>query len=357
MNFKYTNTLEQFTAYCDGLLQGFLDRCVPEGIRSVKVRECYHYEMELISKQANEDSNIIKGLWVACLFGMLSEKYDLNINIKKNSCPLIMHLLHILPYYLFERAYIAIDYKYPNAEVSVSEFEVGDKFYQTVKDEVDLFFEDTGYDYFWFRGQKNDEMSRETVGIGVLPQNREQIDYKELSCFYVRTVSINTELDKYIEKQEGYVGNTNEFTIEWEELADMCMLTAEEQSLLKHYQPQNEDMIRKILALAMSRIEMKDKEVGRWMIEENITSREDIYDRLQYRWRSVEAPVYWGKVIQNGQFLETYQRYRRYGMEECFMEEEVKAFSAIRNLPSRWDVLAKLKLYKQYAVIRKLQPC
>lgn len=329
MKFKYTNTLEEFVTYCDELLLGFLKRYVPEGIRQDKVRECYEYEMNLILDKVNKDGNLVRSLWLACLFGMLSKKYDLNINLKHNSFPLTMYLLHLSPYYLFEDGYIGIDYKYPDKNVSVTEFEVGKEFYQICKHEIELFFENTGYEY---------------------------MELNATGCFDVKTTLVNTRLDGDIENQRIRIENVKGFEITWEELANESFLTEEEKRLLNYYKPQTEKMIRNVLGFVMSSMEVNDVEIGRWLIEENVTSREDLFDRLCYKWKSVEAPVYWEKVIRKGQFKEIYQRCKEYDMAKSFTREEVIAFNAIKYLPSRWDVLTKFTLYKRCVIQKRILP-
>lgn len=107
MEFKYTNTWEEFEEYCEELYRGYLNRYRKGWGKSWEYEMQRHYvaEIEFIRSKVKEKPDTIKQLWLAAFVGMLSKKYNLTITVKTHTCPYVLHLFNLLPYDVMDEGY------------------------------------------------------------------------------------------------------------------------------------------------------------------------------------------------------------------------------------------------------------
>ena len=147
MEFTYTSGWEEFENYCRELYRGYLNRYCQgnEKVWEDELNRIYATEMSFIQKKVNENEEILKELWVAAFVGNLAKKHDLTVTVRTQSCAFILGLFNLLPYDVMKTTSI----NYPFANISLTEYEVGELFYNTAKREIEAFFHDSGYEILW----------------------------------------------------------------------------------------------------------------------------------------------------------------------------------------------------------------
>lgn len=384
MNFKYTNTWEEFENYCETIFQGYFNRYSKDkgGDWEYEIRRQYAFEMKFIRNKVIEDKDILKQLWLAAFMGMLAKKYDLTINVHTQSCPYILHLLNLIPYDVMEKEDLYVKYHYPYAGISLTEYEVGEKFYRTVKAEVETFFGNSGYEFLWLGQSENDNCEAKPVGIAVLSSNKSKLDYLEncgklsdgsvcfkdeaevsygmmeernLTLYYFRPIKLNTKLDKDI--HEGVrIEKTEGFVCTWKDMINTGLMAPEEQLRFQYYEPK-EDEMRDILASSMADIDYSQVKYEDWLEYPSEFTREDVFESLRNMVRTEKNACYWTNIIRKGQFAKEYRKCNEWDKrreEHLFCHDEVERYKAIKYLPSRWDVLTRYELYRRCIVQTKI---
>ncbi|MCF2554405.1 hypothetical protein [Faecalicatena contorta] len=375
MEFKYTNTWEEFEEYCEELYRGYLFRYRKGWGKSWEYEMQRHYvaEMKFIRSKVNEKPDIIKQLWIAAFVGMLSKKYDLTINVKTQTCPYVLHLLNLLPYDVLDEGYALKKIYYSYTTISFVEYEVGELFYNTVKTEIDKFFSGTGYEFFWIAQRKTKQGAGKPIGIGVLPQNRKKLDYVhncgrlcdgtlcfleennisyeatdqfDLTTYYYRVTELNSKLDTDTDKGI-CIKNTDRFMCSWDMMVKTGCMTPEEELRFRCFKPEEGFQMIQILASVMADIDRSELE-SEIHCYPNYFTREDIFEYLIEGNMSEENAGYWTTIIRKGQFD---QKYNKNGF---FSEDEVEKFRAVKFLPSKWNVLTRYKMYRRYAIQKKI---
>ena len=377
MEFKYTNTWEEFKEYSEELYCGYLNRYRKGWGKSWEYEMQRHYvaEMEFIRSKVKEKPDTIKQLWIAAFVGMLSKKYDLTITVKTHTCPYVLHLFNLLPYDVMDEGYALKKIHYSYTTISFVEYEVGELFYNTVKTEIEKFFSGTGYEFFWIAQRKTKQGEGEPIGIGVLPQNRKKLDYfqncgrlcdgtlcfleeNNISCeatkqfdlttFYFRVKELNSKLDTDTDKGI-CIKNTDQFVCSWNMMVKTGCMTPEEELRFRYFKPKEGHQMIQILASVMAVIDHSELEnESEIYCHSNCFTREDVFEYLIEENVSEEYAGYWTTIIRKGQFA---QKYKRNGF---FREDEVKKFRKVKYLPSKWNVLTRYKMYRRYAIQMKI---
>ena len=384
MNFKYTNTWEEFENYCEIIFQGYFYRYGKDkgGDWEHEMRKQYAFEMKFIRNKVMEDKDTLKQLWLAAFMGMLTKKYDLTVNIHTQSCPYVLHLLNLIPYDVMEKEELQVKWHYPYAGISLTEYEVGENFYCTVKAEVETFFGNSGCEFLWLGQSYNDNCEVKPVGIAVLSPNKSKLDYLEncgklsdgsvcfkdkaevsygmmeernLTLYYFKPTKLNTKLDKDI--HEGVrIEKTEGFVCTWKDMINTGFMAPEEQLRFQYYEPKEGEMMD-ILASSMADIDYSQVKYEEWLEYPSEFTREDVFESLRNMVTTEKNACYWTNIIRKGQFAKEYRKYNEWDKrreEHLFCHDEVERYKAIKYLPSRWDVLTRYELYRRCIVQTKI---
>jgi len=173
MEFTYTSGWEEFEQYCKELYRGYLNRYCQGNEKGCEdeINKAYAIGMSFIREKVKENKEILKQLWVAAFIGNLARKYDLTVTVRTQSCAFILGLFNLLPYDVMKKTSI----NYPFANISLTEYEVGELFYNTAKREIEAFFHDSRHEILWLGSVEKDEI--QSIGIAVLPEGKTKLDY------------------------------------------------------------------------------------------------------------------------------------------------------------------------------------
>ena len=279
MEFTYTSGWKEFEQYSADLYWRYLNRYSQGNEKSWEheMEKNYAIGMSFIQKKVNENKEILKQLWVAALVGNLARKHDLTVTVRTQSCALILSLFNLLPYDIRESK--SLDYPY--AKISLTEYEVGEAFYNTVKEEIEGFFCTSGYEILWLGPVDNNKGEIQPIGIAVLPQSRTKLDYIEnceklkdgsvglidettssynkveeldLDIYYFRPTKRSTKLDMDI--YEGLkIEKTEKFVCSWKDMIETGFMTPEETLRFQYFKPVKEYEMVEILALSMADVD------------------------------------------------------------------------------------------------------
>lgn len=182
MEFIYTSGWEKFEQYCKELYRGYLNRYCQGNEKACEdeINKAYAMGMNFIREKVKENKEILKQLWVAAFIGNLARKYDLTVTVRTQSCVFILGLFNLLPYDAMKTTSI----NYPFSNLSLTEYEVGELFYNTAKREIEAFFHDSGQEILWLGSVEKDEI--QPIGIAVLPEGKTKLDYIIIYCFQIK---------------------------------------------------------------------------------------------------------------------------------------------------------------------------
>lgn len=204
MEFIYTSGWEKFEQYCKELYRGYLNRYCQGNEKACEdeINKAYAMGMNFIREKVKENKEILKQLWVAAFIGNLARKYDLTVTVRTQSCVFILGLFNLLPYDAMKTTSI----NYPFSNLSLTEYEVGELFYNTAKREIEAFFHDSGQEILWLGSVEKDEI--QPIGIAVLPEGKTKLDYIK-NCVKLTDGSIGL-----IEETTSAYNETEEFIAE-----------------------------------------------------------------------------------------------------------------------------------------------
>lgn len=376
MEFTYTSGWEEFEQYCKELYRGYLNRYCQGNEKGCEdeINKVNAIGMSFIREKVKENKEILKQLWGAAFIGNLARKYDLTVTVRTQSCAFILGLFNLLPYDVMKKTSI----NYPFANISLTEYEVGELFYNTAKRKIEAFFHDSGHEILWLGSVEKDEI--QPIGIAVLPEGKTKLDYIKncvkltdgsiglieettsayneteesiAEIYYFRPTKRTTKLDMDI--CEGLkIDKTEKFVCSWENMIETGFMTTEEEVRFQYLKPDNEFEMLEILALCMANVYYPELE------DENILNslypftREEVFRYLINISMSEENACYWTEVIRKGQFADKYEKGNSKDEADYFDDSEVKMFKAVKYLPSEISVSTTYELYKRCAVQNKI---
>ena len=376
MEFTYTSGWEEFEQYCKELYRGYLNRYCQGNEKGCEdeINKAYAIGMSFIREKVKENKEILKQLWVAAFIGNLARKYDLTVTVRTQSCAFILGLFNLLPYDVMKKTSI----NYPFANISLTEYEVGELFYNTAKREIEAFFHDSRHEILWLGSVEKDEI--QSIGIAVLPEGKTKLDYIKncvkltdgsiglieettsayneteesiAEIYYFRPTKRTTKLDMDI--CEGLkIDKTENFVCSWENMIETGFMTPEEEVRFQYLKPDTEFEMMEILALCMADVNYPE------LVDENILfsvypfTREDVFRYLINISMSEKNACYWTEVIRKGQFADKYEKGNNKNEADYFDDSEVEMFKAVKYLPSEILVLTTYELYKRCAVQNKI---
>ena len=286
MEFTYTSGWEEFEQYCKELYRGYLNRYCQGNEKGCEdeINKAYAIGMSFIREKVKENKEILKQLWVAAFIGNLARKYDLTVTVRTQSCAFILGLFNLLPYDVMKKTSI----NYPFANISLTEYEVGELFYNTAKREIEAFFHDSRHEILWLGSVEKDEI--QSIGIAVLPEGKTKLDYIKncvkltdgsiglieettsayneteesiAEIYYFRPTKRTTKLDMDI--CEGLkIDKTENFVCSWENMIETGFMTPEEEVRFQYIKPDTEFEMMEILAFCMADVnypELEDENI------------------------------------------------------------------------------------------------
>lgn len=376
MEFTYTSGWEEFEQYCKELYQGYLNRYCQGNEKGCEdeINKAYAIGMSFIREKVKENKEILKQLWVAAFIGNLARKYDLTVTVRTQSCAFILGLFNLLPYDVMKKTSI----NYPFANISLTEYEVGELFYNTAKREIEAFFHDSRHEILWLGSVEKDEI--QSIGIAVLPEGKTKLDYIKncvkltdgsiglieettsayneteesiAEIYYFRPTKRTTKLDMDI--CEGLkIDKTENFVCSWENMIETGFMTPEEEVRFQYIKPDTEFEMMEILAFCMADVNYPELEDENILFSVYPFTREDVFGYLINISMSEKNACYWTEVIRKGQFADKYEKGNDKDEANYFDDSEVEMFKAVKYLPSEISVSTTYELYKRCAVQNKI---
>ena len=376
MEFTYTSGWEEFEQYCKELYRGYLNRYCQGNEKGCEdeINKAYAIGMSFIREKVKENKEILKQLWVAAFIGNLARKYDLTVTVRTQSCAFILGLFNLLPYDVMKKTSI----NYPFANISLTEYEVGELFYNTAKREIEAFFHDSRHEILWLGSVEKDEIL--SIGIAVLPEGKTKLDYIKncvkltdgsiglieettsayneteesiAEIYYFRPTKRTTKLDMDI--CEGLkIDKTENFVCSWENMIETGFMTPEEEVRFQYIKPDTEFEMMEILAFCMADVNYPELEDENILFSVYPFTREDVFRYLINISMSEKNACYWTEVIRKGQFADKYEKGNNKNEADYFDDSEVEMFKAVKYLPSEILVLTTYELYKRCAVQNKI---
>ncbi len=376
MEFTYTSGWEEFEQYCKELYRGYLNRYCQGNEKGCEdeINKAYAIGMSFIREKVKENKEILKQLWVAAFIGNLARKYDLTVTVRTQSCAFILGLFNLLPYDVMKKTSI----NYPFANISLTEYEVGELFYNTAKREIEAFFHDSRHEILWLGSVEKDEI--QSIGIAVLPEGKTKLDYIKncvkltdgsiglieettsayneteesiAEIYYFRPTKRTTKLDMDI--CEGLkIDKTENFVCSWENMIETGFMTPEEEVRFQYIKPDTEFEMMEILAFCMADVNYPELEDENILFSVYPFTREDVFGYLINISMSEKNACYWTEVIRKGQFADKYEKGNDKDEANYFDDSEVEMFKAVKYLPSEISVSTTYELYKRCAVQNKI---
>lgn len=376
MEFTYTSGWEEFEQYCKELYRGYLNRYCQGNEKGCEdeINKGYAIGMSFIREKVKENKEILKQLWVAAFIGNLARKYDLTVTVRTQSCAFILGLFNLLPYDVMKKTSI----NYPFANISLTEYEVGELFYNTAKREIEAFFHDSRHEILWLGSVEKDEI--QSIGIAVLPEGKTKLDYIKncvkltdgsiglieettsayneteesiAEIYYFRPTKRTTKLDMDI--CEGLkIDKTENFVCSWENMIETGFMTPEEEVRFQYIKPDTEFEMMEILAFCMADVNYPELEDENILFSVYPFTREDVFGYLINISMSEKNACYWTEVIRKGQFADKYEKGNDKDEANYFDDSEVEMFKAVKYLPSEISVSTTYELYKRCAVQNKI---
>lgn len=376
MEFTYTSGWEEFEQYCKELYRGYLNRYCQGNEKGCEdeINKAYAIGMSFIREKVKENKEILKQLWVAAFIGNLARKYDLTVTVRTQSCAFILGLFNLLPYDVMKKTSI----NYPFANISLTEYEVGELFYNTAKREIEAFFHDSRHEILWLGSVEKDEIL--SIGIAVLPEGKTKLDYIKncvkltdgsiglieettsayneteesiAEIYYFRPTKRTTKLDMDI--CEGLkIDKTENFVCSWENMIETGFMTPEEEVRFQYLKPDTEFEMMEILAFCMADVNYPELEDENILFSVYPFTREDVFRYLINISMSEKNACYWTEVIRKGQFADKYEKGNDKDEANYFDDSEVEMFKAVKYLPSEISVSTTYELYKRCAVQNKI---
>lgn len=376
MEFTYTSGWEEFEQYCKELYRGYLNRYCQGNEKGCEdeINKAYAIGMSFIREKVKENKEILKQLWVAAFIGNLARKYDLTVTVRTQSCAFILGLFNLLPYDVMKKTSI----NYPFANISLTEYEVGELFYNTAKREIEAFFHDSRHEILWLGSVEKDEI--QSIGIAVLPEGKTKLDYIKncvkltdgsiglieettsayneteesiAEIYYFRPTKRTTKLDMDI--CEGLkIDKTENFVCSWENMIETGFMTPEEEVRFQYIKPDTEFEMMEILAFCMADVNYPELEDENILFSVYPFTREDVFRYLINISMSEKNACYWTEVIRKGQFADKYEKGNDKDEANYFDDSEVEMFKAVKYLPSEISVSTTYELYKRCAVQNKI---
>lgn len=376
MEFTYTSGWEEFEQYCKELYRGYLNRYCQGNEKGCEdeINKAYAIGMSFIREKVKENKEILKQLWVAAFIGNLARKYDLTVTVRTQSCAFILGLFNLLPYDVMKKTSI----NYPFANISLTEYEVGELFYNTAKREIEAFFHDSRHEILWLGSVEKDEIL--SIGIAVLPEGKTKLDYIKncvkltdgsiglieettsayneteesiAEIYYFRPTKRTTKLDMDI--CEGLkIDKTENFVCSWENMIETGFMTPEEEVRFQYIKPDTEFEMMEILAFCMADVNYPELEDENILFSVYPFTREDVFGYLINISMSEKNACYWTEVIRKGKFADKYEKGNDKDEANYFDDSEVEMFKAVKYLPSEISVSTTYELYKRCAVQNKI---
>ena len=354
---KYTSTLPELQKYVDKQLEEYMEgKRLLGGEHSFLVPLHYEAERRMLIEQVYGSPQKLKEMCFMAFLGYIAKKKKIKVSNVVSQCPFILHLLGVVSYDIFEEmCYLENGYPkfygndlYEKGKINSTNYYVSEKFYESCKDDIKQFLDQSGYICIW-EGKapscSDSVFNRETIGIVVLPVENDLSEHKdELGKLYDGTECVLEEnsLDLYPQ------GQFYQFLSVRQEKEE---LSKEEYQMIEAYKEQEVDKQTVIKLLATGMINSGYESASYYYdamenFQDNIYSREALYGYLMEQEMDGEQVIYWIELIRKGALKRKLQRqeisYSDYA--ELYLaigKERIDLFSNVKYMPSCWGVLEK----------------
>ena len=306
MALKYTHSLNEFIGYCNEKLEDYIvDKSLNAGQEAL-TRKRYQEEMHFIYKQAETDSNLTRGLWIAVFLGEMQNRKNIWVRNKIMQCPFVMYLLNLASFNVLEEGYLERKYLYQKTKVAPFDYMVSDNFYESTKAIIAKSFRKSGYTVTWVGGFEPElekaESKEDRIPVG----------------FAIGKTPVNAL--EYPEKF-GTLYDGEECILEEE-----CWLLEEGELFDDVIYLFNQEMLEGY----------RDFDIK--------YSREDLWESLVRRGMSEPEAYYWTEMIRKGQLKRNIQKNRLSSTELKKLrlivgEESMEYLCEVDYLPNRWSVM------------------
>ena len=307
----------------------------------------YDEERRLLTEQVYGSPEKLKEMCFMAFLGRLAKEKKIKVSNVVTQCPFILYLLGVVSYDVFEEEYYGEEL-YQKGKINSTNYYVSEKFYETCKEDIKQFLDQSGYIYMW-EGKppvcSDSALNREPAGVVVFPvENNLSKHVNEFGKLYDGTDCVLEEnsLDLYPQGQfYQFLSMQQE---RWE-------LSEEETKIIEAYKNQEVDKPTVIKILASGMINSGYESCSHYHdvmenFQDNIYSREALHGHLLERQMPEEQALYWTELIRRGALKRKLQRqeisYSDYAeLYIAIGKERIDLFSNVRYLPSCWSVLEK----------------
>ena len=353
---KYTSSLPELQKYLDEQLEEYIQRKSLKEEQAFPVKIHYDDERRLLTKQVYGSPQKLKEMCFMAFLGHLAKEKKIKVSNVATQCPFILYLLGVVSYDVFEEEYYGEELYpriygndlYSKKKMNSTNYYVSESFYEICKEDIKQFLDQSGYICIW-EGKapvcSGSALNREPIGIVVLSMEKDLSEYKdEFGKLYDGTDCILEEnsLDLYPQ------GQFYQFLSMQQERTE---LSEKEYQTVEAYKSQDVDKKTVIKILASGMINSRYESCSHYYdametFQDNIYSREALYDYLMENQMYEEQALYWTELIRRGALKRKLQRheisYSDYAeLYIAIGKERIDLFSNVRYMPSCWSVLEK----------------
>lgn len=142
---KYTNTYEELIEYLDAQVEDYLENrrlCEEEEARRITR---YEDEKAILTQKIEHFPDLLREMWFLAFLGKVAYEKGILVRNRVNQCPFIMYLLKVASFDVFEEKDRELPLLYIKSNIDATFIYVDAAFYETIKDDIETFFENTGY--------------------------------------------------------------------------------------------------------------------------------------------------------------------------------------------------------------------
>ena len=353
---RYTSSLPELQKYLDEQLEEYMQKKALEEEQAFQVKLHYDEEKRWLTEHVYGSPQKLKEICFMAFLGYLAKEKKIKVSNVATQCPFILYLLGVVSYDVFEEEYYGADLYtkiygtalYSKGKINSTNYYVSENFYEICKEDIKQFLDHSGYICMW-EGKapicSDSVLNREPVGIVVLSMEMDLSTHiDEFGKLYDGTDCVLEEntLDLYPQGQfYQFLSIQQE---RWE-------LSEQESRAIDAYKNQEVDKQTVIKILASGMINSGYESCSRYYdamenFQDNIYSRESLYEYLIENQMHGEQALYWTELIRRGALKRRLQRheisYADYAdLYLAIGKERIDFFSNVRYMPSCWSVLEK----------------
>lgn len=355
MKLKYNNSEAMLYEYIDQLFDEYIKTEQLNEVDLFLTKMRFEEEKELLKKKINADSEYIQRFWIIAYLSKISEEAGCILRADVTQCPFIMYLFHLASYNILKNGGLEEPYLYKRGEITIWRLRVEDDWYDSIKHRMDEFFQGTGYQYMWVGSEKY----REVCGIVIFPEDVDLLKYSRRDCdrladgticfieecipveFFGKRQMYYTYIDPLPKARNGWEQYKNKTDL-WRAFIDMQCLDIAEELVVRHFKPETEEEMIKVLALAQF-AEMINHSERYGQLEKmkrlSIVTKEDLWKQMMNIGMPEERAYYWSDLISRG--LHKNNRYSFGKLQNKYDKYFMDILCSVPCLPSKWNVMER----------------